>query len=93
MKFPTLLVVLAACAAPETYDVVLANGRVMDPASGLDSVRHIGLRAGKIAAISAAPLRGDTVVDVTGHVVVLLWTAGKAQIAGAGGLAVPVGPV
>jgi len=64
-----LLVALAACAAPETYDVVLANGRVMDPASGLDSIRHIGIAAGKIAAISAEPLAGDTVVDVSNHVV------------------------
>lgn len=70
MKLSTLLlVVVAACAAPENYDLVLANGRVMDPASGLDSVRHIGIRAGKIAAISAEPLRGDTVVDVSSHVV------------------------
>ena len=42
-----LFVALAACAAPETYDVVLANGRVMDPASGLDSIRHIGIAAGR----------------------------------------------
>jgi N-acyl-D-aspartate/D-glutamate deacylase len=64
-----LLVVVAGCAAPETYDLVLANGRVMDPASGLDSIRHIGISAGKIAAISAEPLRGDTVVDVANQVV------------------------
>ncbi|HJR34858.1 MAG TPA: amidohydrolase family protein [Gemmatimonadales bacterium] len=64
-----LLVAVAACAAPETYDVVLANGRVMDPASGLDSIRHLGISGGKIAAISADPLQGDTVVDVSNHVV------------------------
>jgi N-acyl-D-glutamate deacylase len=64
-----LLVTAAACAAPETYDVVLMNGRVMDPASGLDSIRHIGITGGRIAAISAEPLEGDTVVDVANHVV------------------------
>lgn len=70
MKLSTvLLVAVAACAAPETYDLVLANGRVMDPASGLDSIRQIGIRAGKIAAISAEPLEGDTVLDVSNHVV------------------------
>jgi dihydroorotase len=70
VKLPAVLVVLvAACAAPETYDVVLANGRVMDPASGLDSIRHIGITGGRIAAISAEPLEGDTVVDVSNHVV------------------------
>lgn len=51
------------------FDIVLANGRVMDPESNLDAVRHIGIRAGKIAAISARPLRGHTVVDAKGLVV------------------------
>jgi N-acyl-D-aspartate/D-glutamate deacylase len=51
------------------FDVVLAGGRVMDPASGLDAVRHVGLRGGEIAAISATPLAGATTVDVAGLVV------------------------
>ena len=51
-----LIAVLAlACAAwAQEFDMVIANGRVMDPASGLDAVRHIGIRGGKIVAISAA---------------------------------------
>src|SRR5438034_9001095 len=53
----------------ETYDVVLANGRVMDPESGLDAVRNVGIRSGKIAAVSTSPLDGRTVVDVKGMVV------------------------
>jgi N-acyl-D-aspartate/D-glutamate deacylase len=64
--------VTAACttAPPEpTYDLVIANGRVMDPESGLDAVRHVGLRAGAIDAISEAPLQGTRVIDATGHVV------------------------
>jgi N-acyl-D-aspartate/D-glutamate deacylase len=70
VKLSALFVVMvAACAAPDTYDVVLANGRVMDPASGLDSIRHVGISGGRIAAISAEPLAGDTVVDVSNHVV------------------------
>jgi N-acyl-D-aspartate/D-glutamate deacylase len=51
------------------FDIVLANGRVMDPESNLDAVRYIGIRAGKIAAISTRPLRGRTIVDVKGLVV------------------------
>jgi N-acyl-D-aspartate/D-glutamate deacylase len=51
------------------FDIVLANGRVMDPDSNLDAVRYIGIRAGKIAAISTRPLRGRTVIDVKGLVV------------------------
>jgi hypothetical protein len=28
-----------------TYDIVLANGRVIDPESGLDAVRNVGIKA------------------------------------------------
>jgi N-acyl-D-aspartate/D-glutamate deacylase len=51
------------------YDVVLANGRVMDPESNFDAVRSVGIRAGKIALISTSPLDGQTIVDVKGLVV------------------------
>src|SRR5688500_16438625 len=51
------------------FDMVLANGRVMDPESNLAAVRYVGIRGGKIAAISTRPLRGRTVVDVKGLVV------------------------
>ena len=51
------------------FDVVLANGRVMDPESRLDAIRHLGIRGQRIAAISTTPLRGRTVIDVAGLVV------------------------
>jgi dihydroorotase len=51
------------------YDVVIANGRVMDPASGLDAVRNVGITGGTIRAISAAPLEGKRVIDAKGLVV------------------------
>ena len=59
----------AAGAAAQSYDLVLAGGRVMDPESGLDAVRHLGIRGGTIVAISESPLEGDSVVDVSGLVV------------------------
>jgi N-acyl-D-aspartate/D-glutamate deacylase len=64
-----LLAGLAGCTRTPEYDLVLQGGRVMDPASGLDSVRNVGINGGKIAAISAEPLRGKQVVDVAGNVV------------------------
>jgi len=66
---PLLVVAALGCAEEPTYDVVLANGRVMDPASGMDSVLHVGIRGDSIAELSAAPLKGREVVDVTGLVV------------------------
>ena len=51
------------------FDLVIANGRVMDPESGLDGIRNVGVRDGRIAAISSEPLAGRTVVDATSLVV------------------------
>ena len=69
--FPVLVIMLAACATqpPVTYDLVIANGRVIDPESNLDAVRHVGIRGGKIEVVSAAPLSGTRVVDGANHVV------------------------
>jgi len=69
MKLTLLAVVAASSLAAQTYDVVLSGGRVMDPESGLDGVRNIGIRGRRIAAVSEAALQGGTVVDVKGLVV------------------------
>jgi dihydroorotase len=59
--------------APQTqdqiFDVVVAGGRVIDPESGLDAVRHLGIRGDRIAAVSETPLRGSAVLDAAGLVV------------------------
>jgi N-acyl-D-aspartate/D-glutamate deacylase len=51
------------------YDLVIANGRVMDPESGLDAVRNVGISGGKIRAISPDKLNGKSTIDATGLVV------------------------
>ncbi len=50
-------------------EIVLRGGRVMDPETGLDAVRNVGIEAGTIVAISEAPLDGAVVVDAAGLVV------------------------
>ena len=37
--------------ASAVYDRVILGGHVMDPASGLDAVRNVGLQDGRIAVI------------------------------------------
>jgi N-acyl-D-aspartate/D-glutamate deacylase len=69
MRLVVLMVATAGVLAAQTYDIVLTGGRVMDPESGLDAVRNVGIRGRRIAAISAQPLEGRTVVDVNGMVV------------------------
>ena len=51
------------------YDLVIANGRVMNPATGLDAVRHIGITGGKISAISETPLACEEMLDAAGLVI------------------------
>jgi len=53
----------------DAYDVVIAGGRVIDPAGGLDAIRHVGLRGERIEAISETPLSGTRTIDATGLVV------------------------
>ena len=62
---------LVACRPPQPppFDLVLAGGRVMDPESGLDAVRQVGIRGDRIAAISEEPLVGAEMLDVAGLVV------------------------
>lgn len=63
------LFLAAGALGAQEFDTVIANGRVMDPASNLDAVRFVGIRGGKIAGISEAPLRGRNTVDARGLVV------------------------
>jgi hypothetical protein len=61
-----LAVLVAAQAAPPSHDIVLRNGRVLDPTSGLDAVRDVGITGRKITALSAQPLRGRVEIDAPG---------------------------
>jgi N-acyl-D-aspartate/D-glutamate deacylase len=62
-----LLFVTTAFA--QSYDIVIAGGRVIDPESGLDAVRNVGIAGGKIARVSADRLQGRRTIDAKGLVV------------------------
>lgn len=64
-----VLLLVAAPAVAQPFDVVINNGRIIDPESKLDAVRHVGLRAGKIVAVSRQRLTGKQVIDARGLVV------------------------
>jgi dihydroorotase len=73
--FAAIAIVLSATSMPQAkpdptvYDLVLSGGRVIDPASGLDAARNVGILNGRIAAISKVPLTGKEQIDVSGLVV------------------------
>jgi N-acyl-D-aspartate/D-glutamate deacylase len=61
---------LGACrTAPESFDLVLKSGRVIDPETNLDAVRDVGIRGDTIARISTDPLTGRRTIDARGLVV------------------------
>jgi alpha-D-ribose 1-methylphosphonate 5-triphosphate diphosphatase PhnM len=53
----------------EFYDLVISGGRVIDPESGLDTVRNVGVRGGTIVAVTDQAIHGNETIDTTGHVV------------------------
>jgi N-acyl-D-aspartate/D-glutamate deacylase len=66
---PLCFLLLGAVAAAQQYDLVIEGGRVMDPETGLDAVRNVGIRDGKIARISVEPLSGRRTIHASGLVV------------------------
>ena len=68
------ILALAAMLLPlpafsQSYDVVIQGGRVLDPETGLDAVRNVGISQGKIRKISADALDGKRVISARGLVV------------------------
>ena len=51
------------------YDIVIANGRVIDPETKLDGIRFVGIRSGRITNVSKTQLKGTKTIDATGLVV------------------------
>jgi amidohydrolase family protein len=68
-----VVLALAACfslaASAQQYDIVINNGRVMDPETGLDAIRNVAIQDKKIVAVTTGALQGKVVIDATGLVV------------------------
>jgi hypothetical protein len=69
----TVVAIIATAVSPqifaETYDVVINNGRVMDPETNFDGVRNVGIKDGKIVAITTDAIKGKETINAKGHVV------------------------
>ena len=64
-----LLALSTPIVSAQQFDLVLEGGRVMDPETGLDAVRNVGIRDGKIVRISSEALSGRRVIHASGLVV------------------------
>jgi N-acyl-D-aspartate/D-glutamate deacylase len=58
---------VSSSSAP--FDLVILNGRVIDPESRTDAIRNLGISNGTIKAISTNNLAGRSVIDARGLVV------------------------
>ena len=60
---------LATSALAQSFDLVIKNGRGMDPETGYDAVANVGINNGFITKITTKAIEGKRNIDATGHVV------------------------
>lgn len=60
---------IAVTAAAQSYDLVILNGRVMDPETMYDGIANVGVKDGRIAAVTKAGITGKETIDAKGLVV------------------------
>ena len=63
------VIVESSSVTTEVYDLVILNGRVIDPESKTDAVRNLGITNGRIKTVSRDQLNGRTTIDARGLVV------------------------
>ena len=63
------LTALAIPALAQDYDLVINNGRVIDPETMFDDIANVGIQDGKIAVITKDEIKGKETIDATGLVV------------------------
>ena len=64
-----LLLALSTSVFAQDYDLVILNGRVIDPETNLDAIRNVGIKDGSIISISEFELKGAKSIDAKGLVV------------------------
>ena len=63
------LLAVAHVNAAQDYDLVILNGRVMDPETEYDAVANVGVKDGRITAVTQDKISGKKTIDATSHVV------------------------
>lgn len=53
----------------ENYDIAIMGGRVIDPETGLDSIRNIGITGHKITIVTKDKISASEMIDARGRVV------------------------
>jgi len=69
MRAVALLAMAATASCDRPHDLVVLGGRVMDPETGLDAQRNVGVRDGVVSALTAEPISGRDTIDAEGLIV------------------------
>ena len=69
MALAVLSLFVTQVIAAANFDLVIKNGRVMDPETGFDAVANVGINNGFITKITTDDIKGARTIDATGHVV------------------------
>ena len=64
-----LILMVSAPVLAADYDLVITNGRVMDPETMYDAVANVGVKDGRIAIITKKEITGKESIDAKGLVV------------------------
>ncbi len=60
---------LAAIASDAVYDIAIIGGRVIDPETGLDAVRNVGITGNQIAMVTENNITAAKIIDAHDRVV------------------------
>lgn len=68
MRSVLLFCALAVSAGAQNYDLLLKGGHLIDPKNGIDAIRDVAIRAGKVAAVgeNISPSQARKTVDLKG---------------------------
>ena len=64
-----LILAINTYSIAQDFDLVISGGRVIDPETMLDEKLNVGIKDGKIAAITRKEITGKESIDASGHVV------------------------
>ncbi len=63
------IVLFIPCVKAQSFDIAINGGRVIDPETGLDAIRNVGINGDRIAIITDREIRGQAEIDARGMVV------------------------
>lgn len=65
----TIVLLSFSSSSAQDYDLVVLNGPVIDPETMLDDVLNVGVKDGRITAITKEAIAGKETIDAAAHVV------------------------